>query len=138
MLKSVNLQYNTLVRWDAGTKDSSTKRLMFQALFFFIISYRLAALNTFYFCKFIKKKNLNNYCKEFCKQLWKKNNTWNLRCLVDESFVPANQQTIVLYCKSTWTLLIMQNTHIANLKVCLSSEHIFSLVQTPSKNQEMC
>ena len=33
-LKSVNLQYNTMVRWDAGTKDSSTKRLMFQALFF--------------------------------------------------------------------------------------------------------
>ena len=31
--KSVNLQYNTLVRWDAGTKDSSTKRLMFQAFF---------------------------------------------------------------------------------------------------------
>ena len=30
--KSVNLQYDTLVCWDAGTKDSSTKRLMFQAL----------------------------------------------------------------------------------------------------------
>ena len=33
-LKSVNLQYNTLVHWDAGTKDSSTKHLMFQVLFF--------------------------------------------------------------------------------------------------------
>jgi len=29
-----NLQYNTLVRWFAGTGDLSTKRLMFQALFF--------------------------------------------------------------------------------------------------------
>ena len=29
--KSINLQYNTLVRWaDDGTNDSSTKRLMFQ------------------------------------------------------------------------------------------------------------
>ena len=34
MLKSVNLQYITLVCWDAGTKDSLTKRLMLQALFF--------------------------------------------------------------------------------------------------------
>ena len=47
--KSVNLQYNMLVRWDIGTKDSSTKRLMFQASFFFIISYRLGALKTPYF-----------------------------------------------------------------------------------------
>ena len=29
LLKSDNLQYNTLVRWFAGTNDSSTKRLMF-------------------------------------------------------------------------------------------------------------
>ena len=33
-LKSDNLQYNTLGRWIAGTNDSSTKRLMFQVLFF--------------------------------------------------------------------------------------------------------
>ena len=64
---------NTLVRWDAGTKDSSTKRLMFQALFFFIISYRLGALKTLYFYyKKIKKINWNDFCKEFCKKLWKK------------------------------------------------------------------
>ena len=54
-LKSVNQQYNTLVRWDARTKDSSTKRLIFQA-FFFIISYRFGALKTLYFYyKKIKK-----------------------------------------------------------------------------------
>ena len=34
-LDSVNLQHNTLVRWADGTKDSLTKRLMFQLLFFF-------------------------------------------------------------------------------------------------------
>ena len=34
-LKSDNLQYNPLVRWYAGTNDSSTKCLMFQVLFFF-------------------------------------------------------------------------------------------------------
>ena len=31
---SPQLQYNMLVRWVAGTNDSSTKRLMFQVFFF--------------------------------------------------------------------------------------------------------
>ena len=34
ILKSDNLQYDMLSRWVDGTNDSSTKRLMFQALFF--------------------------------------------------------------------------------------------------------
>ena len=34
-VKSYNLQYNTLVRQFAGTNDSSSKRLIFQVLFFF-------------------------------------------------------------------------------------------------------
>ena len=57
IIKSNNLQYNMLGHWVDGTNDSSTKRLMFQALFFLIISYRLRALKTlyFYFCKIIKK-----------------------------------------------------------------------------------
>ena len=53
-MKSDNLQYNTLGRWD--------ERLIYQAsdvssIIFFIISYRLRALKTlyFYFCKIIKK-----------------------------------------------------------------------------------
>ena len=40
-LKSVNLQYDTLGRWVDGPNNSLTKRLMFQVLFSFIISYRL-------------------------------------------------------------------------------------------------
>ena len=35
VLKSVNLQYNTLVCWADRTNNSSTKRMMFQVLFFF-------------------------------------------------------------------------------------------------------
>ena len=34
-MKSVNLQYDTLVRWANETNDSSTKHLMFQVLSFF-------------------------------------------------------------------------------------------------------
>ena len=44
-LKSDNLQYNTLVRWFSGTNDSSIKHLMFQALYFFMISYKSLCQN---------------------------------------------------------------------------------------------
>ena len=33
-IESVNVQYNMLGHWVTGTNDSSTKRLMFQVLFF--------------------------------------------------------------------------------------------------------
>ena len=48
-LKSVNLQYNTLGCWFVWTNEPATKRLMFQAIFFFIISYRLRVLKLFIF-----------------------------------------------------------------------------------------
>ena len=58
-LKSVNLQYNTLDRLEDGTNESSTKRLMFQVIFFFMISCRILCKNTFnlfvYFFKKIQK-----------------------------------------------------------------------------------
>ena len=57
-----------LARLVDGTKNLSTKRLMFQA-FSFIISYRLRALKTihFNFCKTIENNKINrNY---FCKEL---------------------------------------------------------------------
>ena len=38
LLLSVNLQYNMLGHLDDGTNELSTKRLMFQVLFFFMIS----------------------------------------------------------------------------------------------------
>ena len=52
-----SLQYNTLVCWEDGTSDSSTKHLTFQVWFFFIISYGRRELKTlyFHFCNFIKK-----------------------------------------------------------------------------------
>ena len=33
------------------------------------------------------------------QEIVKKNNTWNIRRLVNKLFVPANQQTRVLYCR---------------------------------------
>ena len=37
--KSVNLQYNTLIRWADGTNDSSTKHLMFQVHIIFFYNF---------------------------------------------------------------------------------------------------
>ena len=35
------------------------------------------------------------------QEIMKKNNTWNIRRLVDDSFVPSSKQPNVLYCKLT-------------------------------------
>ena len=45
--KSGNLQYNTLGCWVNGTIVSLTKRLMFQVLFFFMISCKILCRNPF-------------------------------------------------------------------------------------------
>ena len=44
-----NLQYNTLDCWVAGTNHSLTNRLMYQVLFFFIISSKILCKNPFNF-----------------------------------------------------------------------------------------
>ena len=70
------------------------------SIILFIISYRLRALKTLYFhlCKFKenKKINLNNFCKEFCKKLWKK---IILGTSDTCSTSHLSQQTSVLYCR---------------------------------------
>ena len=48
-----------------------------------------------------KKINWKDFCKEFCKKSWKKNNTWNITRLVDDSFVPSSKRPSVLNCKLT-------------------------------------
>ena len=45
--KSVNLQYIKLGCLDDGTNESSTKSLMFQVLFFFMISFKILCKNPF-------------------------------------------------------------------------------------------
>ena len=47
VLKSVNLEYNTLSWWVDEPNDSATKHLMFQVLFFFIISCKILCKNRF-------------------------------------------------------------------------------------------
>ena len=63
--KSINLQYNMLGRLDDGTNESSTKRLMFQILFFFMISCRILCKNTFNLFVHFFKKNTKLKVKSF-------------------------------------------------------------------------
>ena len=84
-MKSVNLQYDTLVRWANETNDSSTKHLMFQVLSFF---HKITKMKV---KSFEFPMSITNYEK--------KNNNWNMRHLVNNLFVPFAQQTSVLYCR---------------------------------------
>ena len=68
---------------------------------FFKISYRLGALKTLYFCKVIKKIIERIFAKNFARNHEKKSNTWNIRRLINDSFVPSSKRPIVLYCKLT-------------------------------------
>ena len=71
ILKPVNLQCDTLGRLDDGTNESSNKSLIFQVLFFF--------------------KSIKGI----------KKNTWNIRLLVDDLFVPSSKQPSVIFCRLT-------------------------------------
>ena len=50
------------------------------------------------FHEFMKIKRKSFECPKFIRN-YEKDDTWNIRCLVDESFVPITQQTSVLYCR---------------------------------------
>ena len=103
LLKSDNLQYNTLGRWVDGPNNSSTKRLMFQVSFFFhkILQNSLQKPFQFiflFFYKITKMKIKSFECQKYIRN-YEKKNTWNVRPLVDELFVPSAQRTSVLYCR---------------------------------------
>ena len=74
-------------------KEILTFALSYCSICLVLSDLRHSKLFYFYFCKSIEKLiHWNIYCKECCMKLWKRNNTWNIRHLVNESFVPATQQ----------------------------------------------
>ena len=85
MKKSDNLQYNTLIRLVDGTNDLSTKCLIDLGYSKLLIINKLKG--------FFAKNFANNFARFYEK------NTWNIRSLVDESFVPSAQRTSILYCR---------------------------------------
>ena len=73
---------------------------MFQASFSFHIFYRLGALKTLYFnfCKTIKNiyaNELKLFLQIILQVIMKTNDTWNIRHLAGEPFVPATPRIIL-------------------------------------------
>ena len=65
-LKSVNLQYIMRGCLHDGTKESSTKSLMFQVHIIFLKSF-FRLLKTLFFCNFIRKKVKRIFAKNFAR-----------------------------------------------------------------------
>ena len=102
ILKSVNLQYNMLGRLEDGTNESSTKSLIFQ-IFFFHDFLQNSLQKSFQFISYLfyKITKIKSFeCPKSIKSI-KKNNTWNIRFLVGDLFVPLSKQPSVIYCRLT-------------------------------------
>ena len=83
-LKSENLQYNTMGRWDKWLINQVSD--VPSIIFFFIISHRLRALKTlyFHFCKVIEKIERN--LQEIVNKIIRRN---------DETIVPSTHRIIL-------------------------------------------
>ena len=88
-LISVNLQFNK--PWFAGVMGQTNRcpSVLCSKYSFFIVSYRLRALK-------IYKKDEMIFAKNYAR-FYEKNDTWNIRRLVNELFAPLAQQTSILY-----------------------------------------
>ena len=101
-LKSVNLQYIMLGHLDDGTNGSSTKHLMFQVLLFFMTSCKILCknpfnLHIFLFSYKITKIKIKSFESPKSIKKYQKKYTWNIRFLVDDSFVPSSKLPSMIY-----------------------------------------
>ena len=53
---------------------------------------------------------MKGFSQRILQEIMKKNNTWNIRRLVDDSFVPSFKQPSVLYCKLTDFLICFRDS----------------------------
>ena len=89
LIKSGNLQYNTLVCWFAGTNDSATKSLTLQVLLFFHNFLQNCFILFFYsFYEFTKIKIKSFECPKSITN-YKKNNAWSTSHLSRRTSKPA-------------------------------------------------
>ena len=94
---------NTLVRWADGENDSSTKHLMFQALFFFITSCKILCKKPFqliflFFKKIteIKSFECSKSIRSYEKKILGASDTWWRSCL---SYRPSEPAFYIADCR---------------------------------------
>ena len=79
---------------------------------------------------------MKGFLQRILQEIMKKNNTWNIRRLVDDSFVPSSKQPSVLYCKLTdfklrkWHFKRDFNLQMDNLFVIHIHKKCFSLCKS--------
>ena len=96
--KSDNLQYNTLGCWDERLIDQVSD---VPSIIFFHNFLQNSLQKSFQFIfllfhNFTKNKVKSFECPKSIKNYEKKDNAWNIRRLVDSSFVPSTQRASVL------------------------------------------
>ena len=100
--------------------------------FFFMISSKILCKNPFnlfyFFYKITKIKIKNFECPKSIKSI-NKNNTWNIRLLVDDSCVPSSNQPIVIYCRLTdFRCAAVRGRHLYLIIFKLEFFSLYSLV----------
>ena len=94
--------YN-IIRWFAGPMGQTTcQPSVWYYYYFFIKSCKILWKNHLNLFSYkITKMKINSFeCSKSIRN-YEKKTTWNVRCLVDMSFVPSAQRTSVLYCRLT-------------------------------------
>ena len=87
-------------------------------------------LFVFIFVKLQKKKKIETIFARILQEIMKKNNTWNIRRLVAESFVPSTHGPSVLYWRSSDFYMTL-----GSLRSCVLP---FIYVKNPAANPFLC
>ena len=75
----------------------------------------------YFFHRFTKIKIESFECPKSIRN-YEQNNVWNIRRMVDNSFIPANQRTSVSYCRLsdfTFTRMFTKTAHVKSFLKCL-------------------
>ena len=123
-----------MIRWVDRTIVSLTKHLMFQALFFFIISYRLGALKTNFFS--LWKSKLKQFLKRILQEIMKEKTilgTSDARYMSRLSHWPFE---LLYYCIEDWRISSQCNLYCPSLS--LDSYHDHQLVIILKEKQVQC
>ena len=131
---------NTLGCLDDGTNESSSKRLIFQIFFFSMISCKILCKNPFnlffHFFYIITKIKIKSFeCTKSIKSI-KIDNTWNIRLLVNDSFVPSSKQPFVIYCRLGFQMGMGRQKQVRASGI--NAYPISGYMRQPSPSHQMC
>ena len=92
----------SLGQWDKWIVDQASDDPSIIYFSKFLAKYFLKSLSIHFIIFFIKLQKFKKRSFDCPKSIrnYKRNNAWNIRHLVDDSFVPLSKRPIISYCKS--------------------------------------